>query len=82
MGASQYCLHVPSGFDGRAGSEVSMNHIFPQRVLVAITLVGGGAGNGGARARARCGLGLLLCSVANTTLLGVGVGPNLLEHKF
>ena len=35
---------------GRAGSVVSMGHIFPQGVLAALTLVGGGAGDGGPRA--------------------------------
>ena len=52
MGVSLYSLHVPSRFGGRAGSDVSRSHIFPQGVLAAITLVGGGAGDEGARARA------------------------------
>ena len=47
-------LCVPSGFDGRTGSEVSMDHIFFQGVLAAITLIGGGAGDGVVRAGARC----------------------------
>ena len=45
-------LCVPSGFDRRTGSEVSMDHIFFQGVLAAITLVGGGAGDGVVRASA------------------------------
>ena len=28
---------------GRVGSDVNMSHVFPQGLLVAITLVGGGA---------------------------------------
>lgn len=47
-------LCVPSGFDRRTGSEVSMDHIFFQGVLAAITLVGGGAGDGVVRASAWC----------------------------
>ena len=35
-------LHVSSGFDVRAGSEMSKGHAFPEGVLAAITLVGGG----------------------------------------
>ena len=81
MGVSLNSLRVPNGFGGRAGSDVSMSHIFPQGVLSAITLVGGWAGDGGARTRANCDPGLLLCSVANTTLLGVESGPRLLEQK-
>ena len=75
VGASLYSLHVTNGFGGRAVSDVLTNHVFPQDGLAAVTLIGSGAGDGGARARAVCWLGLLLCSVANTTPLGVGVGP-------
>lgn len=63
-------MHVPNGFGGRAVSNVSKSHIFPQGVLAAITLVGGGARAGGDRARVKCEPGLLLCPVANITLLG------------
>ena len=76
---SLYSLYVLSGFSGRAGSDVGMIHIFPQGVPATTTLVWDGAGDGGARARARYELGLLLCSVACTTVLGVG--PNLLGQK-
>ena len=38
---------VLSGFGGRAGSELSVGHIFPQGVLAAITLVRGRAGDRG-----------------------------------
>ena len=72
---------MPGSDSGRAGSDVSRSHVFPQGVLAAITLVGGGAGDGADRDRARCELGLLLCSVATTTLRGAGVGPKLLEQK-
>lgn len=44
--------HVPGGFDGRAGPEVSGDCIFSQGVLAATTVVGGRAGVGGATARA------------------------------
>ena len=76
MGASFYILHVPSGLGGRAGFGVNTSHVFPQGELAAITLVEGGAGDGGARARARCEPRLPLCSVAFTTILGLGVGVN------
>ena len=56
--------------------------IFPQGVLSAVTLVGGGAGDRGARARSKCEVGLSLCSVAVTTLLGVGSDPKLKQQKF
>ena len=58
IGASLYSLHVPVGFGVRAGLQVNTSHIFPQSVLVAITLVGSGSGDEGARARDRCKLGL------------------------
>ena len=38
-------------FGGRAGSDMSMGHIFLQGVLAAITLAGGGARDRGAQAR-------------------------------
>ena len=53
VGASLYSLDVPSGFDGRAGFDVNTNHIFPQGVLTAITLVGGGLGNGRIRSQSQ-----------------------------
>ena len=81
VGAFLHSLHVPSSFDGRAGSDMSTSHIFPQGVLAASILVGGGAGEGGAEARARCEAGLLLCSVAITALLGAGSDPKLLEQR-
>lgn len=34
---------MPSGFCRRAESKVSMGHVFPQGVLIAVNLVGGGA---------------------------------------
>ena len=77
-------LPVPSS----RGSEHKFH--LPRDVLAAIVLAGGGAGGGGARVRAQCvcvfvcvcvcGV-VLLCSVAVTSLLGVGVGPKLLERK-
>ena len=79
--ASLYSLHVSSGFSGRAGSDMSMSHVFHQNVLETNTLVGYGSGDEVARARAKCDLGLLLCSVGSTTLLGLGSSPKLLEQK-
>ena len=75
-GAFLFSLRVPSGFGGRAGSAVSTSHVFPQGVLAAITLVGSRAGDAEARAGAKCKSGLLLCSVASTTLMGVGAAPH------
>ena len=71
-----YSLCVPSGFGGRAGSDVNTNYIFPQ---AANTLVGGRGGDGVARGRARCELGFLLCPEAITTLFRAG--HKLLEQK-
>ena len=81
MGASLYCLFVPSGFGERDGFDTNTSYAFPQGVLTALTLLGGGAGDEGAGARARCEPGLPLCSVAITVLLGVWVGLKLLEQK-
>lgn len=55
MRMSLWNLCVPNIFGGRVWPEVSVSHIFPQEVSVAITLM--------------CELGLLLCSVAITSLL-------------
>ena len=52
MGTPLYSLHVPSGFGGRVGPEVSTGHIFPSGLMAVITLVGGGTGDRGVRARA------------------------------
>ena len=66
-----YRLHVPSGFGGRYGSDKKIGHVFPQGLLVAFTLVGSGAKDR-----------LLTCSVAITTLSGMGSDHKLLEQKF
>ena len=50
-------------------------------MLASITLVGVRAGNGRARAKARCEPGPLLCSVAITALLAMGLGPKVLKQK-
>ena len=73
--ASLYSLHVPTGFSGRAGSEVSVGHTFPWDLLVAITLVGGGDYVGETRARTKCENGLLFYSVAVSALRGVNWCP-------
>lgn len=72
---------APSGFGGKAGSDVNTSHIFPQDILAALALVVGGAGDGGAKARPENDSGLFLCSFGSITLLGVGYGPKLLEQK-
>ena len=72
---------MASAFGWRAGSDMSTCHIFLQGVLAAISLVGGTSGDGGSRARAGCEPGSLLCSVASTTLFGMGMCPKLLEQK-
>ena len=59
VGVSPCSLHVPSGFGGRAGPEVSTNHVFTWGALAAATLAGHGAGVGRVRTGARCELGLL-----------------------
>ena len=60
---------------------MSTCHVLLQAVLAAISLVAGTSADGGSKARARYEPGSLLCSVANTTLFGMGVGPKLLEQK-
>ena len=72
LGAFLSRVYLPTGFGGRAGSDMNTSHIFPQGVQAAITLVGCGAGDGGTRARFRHELGLLFCSVA-VTLYHAGV---------
>lgn len=54
-----------------------MSHVFSQGMLAAVTEVG--SRDGKARARATCELGFLLCSVLDTTPLGVGSLPKMLE---
>ena len=71
---------VPSGFVGRAGSELSMGCIFPRGVVATPTMVGSRAGVGGARATSRFQQGRLLCSVTITALSGVGWEPEGLEQ--
>ena len=61
VGVSLYRLHVPSAFCGRTEFDMDANHVFPQCVLTAISLVGGGPAGGGARAGGGCGAGLPLC---------------------
>lgn len=47
-------LSRPSGFGGKAGSEVSAGCVFPGGVLAALALVGGRAEAGEDRSRNRC----------------------------
>lgn len=81
VGVPLCSMHVPTSFDGRAGSELSTGHIFLQCVLAVITLAWGEFGDGVARDRARCELGLILWSVAISTLFGVGLGRKVLKQK-
>ena len=74
-------LSKPSGFGGKAGSEVSAGCVFPGGVLAAAALVGGRAEDGVTRARAMCEPGFLLCSVAVTALSRAGSGPKVLKQK-
>ena len=61
-------VHVPGGFGGRAGPEVSGDCV-SQGVLAATAVVGGRAEVRGDTARARCQPGLLLGSIPVATLL-------------
>ena len=61
--------------------DMNISHIFPQGVLTAITLLGGWAIERVARTGARSEPGLALCSVAVTTVSGVGSGSKLLKQK-
>ena len=73
MESSLCRLCVPKAFDGRAGLDMDNNYVFPQCVLVAITLTVDGDPGRGARASTGHEVGLLLCSVAITALSEVGV---------
>lgn len=63
-----YDLWVPSGFGGRAGSEVSIYHVLPWVCWQLPTLMCGRYRYGEDRARSRCYLRVLLGSVVVTTL--------------
>jgi len=75
VGVALCRLHVPSGFGGRAESDMHVSYVFTQGVLAAITMVGGGAGDRGARTGAR--YDLLLCLVAKKHPIRVGVGSHV-----
>ena len=62
---------MPSGFGGRGGSDVNTSHVFPQGILVAISLIGSGEGDEGARVGAIYETRLPFCSVGITVLLSV-----------
>ena len=57
MGAFLCSTPLPSGFNWRIGSEVSMDHIFPLGVLAAITLMGGVTGDEGLKSEPEVNLG-------------------------
>lgn len=62
----------------KAGSILNTAHVFPESMMVAITLVGGVAQDGGARARA--GYELAVWPSAVISLSGTGSGLRFLEH--
>ena len=66
-----YLYMAASLYKLRVRFDIDAIHVFPQGVLVAFTLVGGGAIDR-----------LLTCSVAITTLSGIGSDHKLLEQKF
>ena len=70
VGISLYNLCVPSGIGETAGSEVSIDPIFPLNVLAATILMAGKSRDERARARARCELELFLCSITTIALWG------------
>ena len=55
----------------------NVSHVSSQGMLAAVTEVGSRDGRAGSRAT--CELGFLLCSVLDTTPLGVGSVPKVLE---
>ena len=69
MEVSLCSVHVPGGFGGRAGLELSGDCVVSQGVLAATAVMGGRAGVRGATARPRCQPGLLLGSIPVATLL-------------
>ena len=79
MGVSLCRLHVPSAFGGNAGFDVDTSHIFPQGVLLDITLVGNVVVMEELEPRQDNKAGLPLCSVTIAVLSGVGSAPKLLE---
>ena len=79
MGVFPCSLPLPSGFGGRAESEVRTGYAFPQSALAAVTLVGHKAGDGGDIARASCDPGLPPGLMAVATLKGEGLRPKGLE---
>ena len=69
-------------FGGRAGFDVNDSPLFPQEVLVVITLVWeGGCKGGGNKVGAQYEAGLLLCSMSITSLLGAVSFPKWLKQK-
>ena len=81
VGASLCRLHVSSVFGARAVFDVDANHVFPQCVLAATTLVGDVVSVGGSKACAGYEVALPLCSMAVVTQLGARSAPRLLEQK-
>lgn len=81
LGASLCRQHLHSAFGRRAGFDVDASHIFPEVILAAFTLVVVAAGGGAARAHSWCKTELPFCSVAVTSLSGVGSVFKLLKQK-
>lgn len=74
VGASLFRLCMPIAFHGRDGFDVDTSHVFPQGVLIAITLIEGMAGDGGASTGWE--VELPLCSVSVTTLSVLSLIPS------
>ena len=74
-------LRVSNIFGVRAGFDLDATHIFPQGVLVTITLIGGVVAVRGSKGCTRCEAGLPFWSVAVTALSGMWSVPQLLEIK-
>ena len=75
VGASLCSLHVPSGFAGRPGSEVSTGCVILWGVLATTALVGCMAGVSGARVNSRCEPEPLLCLMFSTPCQEWRQGP-------
>ena len=65
---------MSNGFGERAGFDMNTVHVFPQGVLIAITLIEGMAGDGGASTGWE--VELPLCSVSVTTLSVLSLIPS------
>ena len=79
MGVSLCRLCVSNVFGERAGFDMDANHILPQGVLAAITLIRHVVGVGVSKACVGCEVGLPLCFMAVTALSEVEGALQLLK---